>query len=210
MPGAEGNPGASAADRLVDASNALARRGITEGPCPPVAIGDSARNPLPSAKPSGIEAASEAAFRANSPKRDGPSRPAMCRKVAPACTSGQRAPLPSASVGSRHHVLGRLARLLPQTRLAMTQDTNGPGASTPSVDTPARPAGASQRRRAGGRVDTDAAAARHSGLTAETSTARVVGSEETAWDRIAELLIELALEHDPAILELVRPRAPTR
>lgn len=78
------------------------------------------------------------------------------------------------------------------------------------MDASAKPAGASRRRQASARVDTDAASARHSGLTAETPTAWAAGSEETAWDRIAELLIELALEHDPAILEPVRPRAPTR
>jgi hypothetical protein len=92
---------------------------------------------------------------------------------------------------------GRLARLLPQTCLAMTQDTAGP-----------KPAGTSQR--AGGRVDTNTASARHSRLTTKVPTAQAVRSEETAWDRIAELLIELALEHDPGILEPVRRRAPTR
>ena len=56
----------------------------------------------------------------------------------------------------------------------------------------------------------DTPSARHSGLTADTPAAHPAGSEETAWDRIAELLIELALEHDPAIVEPVRPRAPTR
>jgi hypothetical protein len=68
--------------------------------------------------------------------------------------------------------------------------------------------GASSRQR-GKRVDRDTAAARHSGLTAETPTAPTTETE-SAWDRIAELLIELALEHDPAILESFRPRAPGR
>jgi hypothetical protein len=67
-----------------------------------------------------------------------------------------------------------------------------------------RLAGTAPARRRGKRVDRETAAARHSSLTADTP------SDETAWDRIAELLIELALEHDPAILEPVRPRAPTR
>jgi hypothetical protein len=61
----------------------------------------------------------------------------------------------------------------------------------------------------GKRVDTDTVTARHSGLTAETPTAPAT-ENESAWDRIAELLIELALEHDPAILESFRPRAPGR
>ena len=72
------------------------------------------------------------------------------------------------------------------------------------TDPQGRLAGRAPSGRRGQRVDTDTGAARHSGLTAETP------SDEMAWDRIAELLIELALEHDPTILESVRPRAPTR
>ena len=47
------------------------------------------------------------------------------------------------------------------------------------------------------------------GLTHQPPTASLPDTGSTPWDRIAELLIELALEHDPAIIEPVsRSRSP--
>jgi hypothetical protein len=97
-----------------------------------------------------------------------------------------------------------------QDHRAMSEDTIGPEAPRRRVARSANLSGAARRRQASARVDTGAASARHSGLATEKPAARAPGSDEAAWDRIAELLIELALEHDPAILEPGRPRAPVR
>jgi hypothetical protein len=47
-------------------------------------------------------------------------------------------------------------------------------------------------------------------LTRRLPKASLADTEVTPWDRIAELLIELALEHDPAIIEPISRRSPDR
>ena len=47
-------------------------------------------------------------------------------------------------------------------------------------------------------------------LTHQPPTASLPDTGSTPWDRIAELLIELALEHDPAIIEPVSRSRPPR
>jgi len=43
---------------------------------------------------------------------------------------------------------------------------------------------------------------------ADDDAAHAVADEERAWDRIAELMIELALNHDPNIVEPIDPLEP--
>lgn len=91
----------------------------------------------------------------------------------------------------------------------MTHKKMGLGAPTHPTDvTAGASAGASRGRPASARIDTDAPIVRHSGLLGEPLAANVPDSEAAAWDRIAELLIQLALEHDPEIIELVRRGRP--
>jgi hypothetical protein len=91
----------------------------------------------------------------------------------------------------------------------MTRENTKPGAPTHPADVAAEAlAGAAPRQQARAPVDTDPPTVRHSGLSDEPLAANLADSEAAAWDRIAELLIELALEHDPEIIEPVRHGRP--